>query len=109
MNEKGAIDRAVTFLINQLPGPTLAEFVRQGHKAEITKAIKDIADYVRSQMGTHSTPPLSLRDRLILALYRNYANLITENYIEAGIAMAEHDGRKPVFYDPKTGSVYSLS
>ena len=109
MGKNNSLDGFVAFLAGKIPGPKLAEFVRRAHAIEIKKSIQDIANHAHSLMGNPQVHSLSHYDRMILTLYERFSNSIPEEYRDAGIKMAEHDGRKPLFYDSRTGYVYTLA
>ena len=110
----GKLEMLLHFFVNKMPGPVLAEFARRAYNVQISSALHQIASEANSELiygvGRVTTVPalaLNLRDRMTLHLFETYRHLIPVTYREAGLKMAEHDGQRPVFYDPKTGKVYS--
>ncbi|MBI2558792.1 hypothetical protein HYW20_05700 [Candidatus Woesearchaeota archaeon] len=110
MSNKAALETVLTFLVNHTSGPKLAEFARRAHLLEINQCAIDMANQAHQLMGDHPIQEEpNFRDRLILALHQKYSHLISEDYRHAGIEMAHYDLKKPLFHDPKTGGIYTLS
>ena len=109
MRQENSLDSVVAFFVSKISGQKLAEFARAAHHVEISKSIQEMANRANILVGRHPVQSLSYQDKMILALYERFNHLIPKNYLDAGVEMAEHDGKKPVFYDPRTGTVYTLN